>query len=135
MSALPINPPTWPKPKGYNNGLLYPSGRTLFIAGQIGWDTEGQLASGFAAQFELALSNVREVLDAAGGSPDQIGRMTIYVTDKHAYNRSKKAIGSSFKKHMQRHYPTMSLVQVADLLEPGALVEIEATAILPGEVK
>lgn len=131
MSATIVNPPTLAAPRGYSNGLAYPSGRILFVAGQIGWRVDGTFEEGMAAQFERALGNVLEVVLAAGGTAEHIGRLTIYVTDKHAYLAATKAIGAAYRTYMGRHYPAMALVQVAALLEDRALVEIEATAVLP----
>jgi len=131
MTATIVNPPSLAAPRGYSNGLLYPSGRVLFVAGQIGWRADGTFEDGMAAQFDRALANVLEVVRAAGGTADAIGRLTIYVTDKHAYLAATKAIGAAYRTHMGKHYPAMALVQVAALLEDRALVEIEATAVLP----
>ncbi len=119
-------------PKGYSNGIAYPMGELLFVAGQIGWDKEAKLVSReFLPQFEQALRNVVATVTAAGGKPAHIGRLTIYVTDKKAYLDNVKAIGSAYRELMGKHFPAMALVQVADLLEEGAMVEIEATAVLP----
>lgn len=125
-----IEPEGWAQPRGYSNG--YRVGDVLFIAGQIAWTPSCELVGegDFAAQFDQALANVRAVLDAAGGRPEQVGRVTVYVTDKAAYLDAVKAVGASWRRHLGRHYPAMSLVQVAALLEPGAMVEIEATAVL-----
>lgn len=131
MSATIVNPPSLAPPRGYSNGLVYPSGRILFVAGQIGWRADGSFETGMAAQFDRALTNVMEVVRAAGGSAAHIGRLTIYVTDRHAYSAATKAIGAIYRTHMGKHYPAMALVQVAALLEDRALVEIEATAVLP----
>jgi enamine deaminase RidA (YjgF/YER057c/UK114 family) len=130
MSATIVNPPSLAAPRGYSNGLAYPAGRILFVAGQIGWRADGTFEVGMAAQFGRALANVVEVVRAAGGEADAIGRLTIYVTDKRAYLEVTKEIGAAYRAHMGRHYPAMSLVQVAALLEDAALVEIEATAVL-----
>ena len=130
MSAKIVNPPSLAAPRGYSNGLAYPSGRVLFVAGQIGWRADGTFEEGMAAQFDRALANVMEVVRAAGGQADGIGRLTIYVTDKHAYLAATKEIGAAYRAHMGKHYPAMSLVQVAALLEDRAVVEIEATAVL-----
>ncbi len=133
MSATVVNPPSLAAPRGYSNGLVYPAGgRVLLVAGQIGWRADGTFEEGMAAQFDRALANVMEVVRAAGGSAEHVGRFTIYVTDKHAYMAATKAIGTSYRAHMGRHYPAMALVQVAALLEDRAMVEIEATAVLPG---
>lgn len=130
--ARAIDPPTLAPPKGYANGLLMEPGRLLFVAGQIGWTRESTLVSAeLTAQFEQALRNVLDVVEAAGGSPEHIGRFTIYVTDKRRYLAETKTIGGVYRTLMGRHYPAMALVEVADLVEDGALVEIEATAVIP----
>ncbi len=131
MSATIVNPPTLAAPRGYSNGLAYPAGRILFVAGQVGWRTDGTFEDGMVAQFDRALANVLEVVRAAGGLAEHVGRLTIFVSDKSAYLAATKAIGVAYRTHMGKHYPAMSLVQVAALLEEGALVEIEATAVLP----
>lgn len=127
-----VQPAGWARPKGYSNGIIA-EGKILFIAGQIGWDPtkENAIAKGdFAAQFDLALANVVRVLREAGGLPEHLARVTVYVTDKKAYLAATKEVGQSWRKHVGPSYPAMSLVQVADLLEEGAVVEIEATAAL-----
>jgi len=126
----PVVVPGWDPPKGYANG--YRVGNTLFVAGQVAWDARQQLvgAGDFAAQFRQALGNVRAVLDAAGARVDQVGRVTVYVSDKAAYVAALKPVGAAWREHFGRHYPAMSLVQVAALLEEGAMVEIEATAVM-----
>jgi enamine deaminase RidA (YjgF/YER057c/UK114 family) len=126
-----INPDTLAPPHGYSNGVAYPAGRILFVAGQIGWRKDGTFVEGMAPQFGVALANVLEVVRAAGGAPEHIGRFTVYVTNKQAYLEATRAIGAAYRHHMGRHYPAMALVQVAALLEDRALVEIEATAVLP----
>jgi len=127
-----ILPPEWPRPKGYANGILAAPGRLLFVAGQIGWDTQEKLVSSeFLAQFVQALDNVLAVVRAAGGAPAHVARLTVYVTDKQAYIAQARAIGAAYRERFQGHYAAMSLLQVADLLEPGAQVEIEATAVIP----
>lgn len=125
-----INPETLASPKGYNHGVLS-TGRILFIAGQIGWDRNEKLVDGFKAQFDLALANVLEVVRVAGGNPQDIGRFTIFVKDKSEYLKVRKDIGKIYRQRMGNHYPAMSLVIVKDLLEDGALIEIEATAVIP----
>lgn len=128
-----LNPDTLAPPRGYSNGLLFPAGgRLLFIAGQVGWDRNEKIVSPeIGPQFAQALRNVLDVVRAAGGAPEHLGRFTIYVTDKHRYIAARKEIGAAYREQMGRAYPTMALVQVAALLEDGALVEIEATAVLP----
>lgn len=131
MSQRMINPEGWPRPKGYSNGIAA-KGETLFIAGQIGWGTDEKLVSDeLVPQFEKALENVKAVLGAAGAKPEHLARITIYVTDKTAYRESTRAIGEAWRRILGPVFPAMSLLQVADLLEDGALVEIEATAVLP----
>lgn len=125
-----INPESLAAPKGYNHGVVS-SGRILFVAGQIGWDRNEKLVNGFAAQFELALANVLEVVRAAGGNAEHISRFTIFVKDKSEYLNERKEIGKLYRQRMGNHYPAMSLMVVKDLLEDGALVEIEATAVIP----
>lgn len=129
----PINPAELGAPRGYSNGMLAPAGgRLLFVAGQIGWDAQQKLAaSDLAGQFRQALCNVLGVVREAGGQPEHIGRLTIYVTDKGEYLRDVRAIGAGYRELMGKHFPAMALVEVAALLEPGAKVEIEATAVLP----
>lgn len=127
-----INPESLGAPKGYSNGVLLGPGRTLFVAGQIGWDRDGRLVGdGFVEQFAQALRNCVTVVRAAGGAPEHVGRLTIYVTDKRRYLAATRDIGLAYREIMGRHYPAMALVQVADLVEEGAMVEIEATAVIP----
>jgi len=103
----------------------------LFVAGQVGWTDRAELVSDrFADQFDQALANVLSVVRAAGGTPDAIARLTIFVTDKTQYLSGQREIGERYRARMGRHYPPMTLVEVRALLEPGALVEIEATAVL-----
>jgi enamine deaminase RidA (YjgF/YER057c/UK114 family) len=126
-----VQPEGWPRPKGFSNGIIA-EGRWLAIAGQIGWNKESQLVSvEFAGQAAQAMRNVAAVLRAAGGEPKHLVRMTWYVTDKRAYIAALQNVGAAYKEILGTHYPAMTLVQVADLLEDGALVEIEATAVLP----
>ncbi|GAB5541659.1 MAG: RidA family protein [Sandaracinaceae bacterium] len=127
-----VNPDSLAPPRGYSNGMILTGGRVLFVAGQIGWTREAKLvASDLPAQFDQALANVMDVVREAGGAAEHVGRLTIYVTDKRAYLADTKAIGAAYRRHMGKHYPAMALVEVADLLEEGARVEIEATAVLP----
>jgi enamine deaminase RidA (YjgF/YER057c/UK114 family) len=126
----PVNPPSLAAPRGYSHGIEA-AGRLLFVAGQIGWNERSELVSEhFADQFDQALANVLTVVAAAGGSPDSVVRLTIYVTDKSEYLSEQKAIGERYRARMGRHYPAMTLVEVKSLLEEGARVEIEATSVL-----
>jgi len=126
-----IQPESLGKPRGYSNGILAPAGRILFVAGQIGWDRTRKLKEGLTAQFGQAIQNILEVVREAGGSPENIGRMTIYIKDKSDYQKRTKEIGEQYQQRMGKHFPAMSLIIVKDLLEEGALVEIEATAVIP----
>ena len=136
MALTILNPESLgPRPRGYSNGVLG-TGRFLCIAGQIGWDASQRLVSNhFAPQFRQALLNLREVLREAGAEPSTLARVTIYVVDKHQYLREIAEVGAAWREIIGKHFPAMSLLQVADLLEEGALVEVEATAILPLEEK
>lgn len=127
-----VQPEGWARPRGYSNGIVA-EGRLLFIAGQVAWDPTSEkpkVPRGFAGQFDLALANMVGVLRAAGGVPEDLARVTVYVTDKRQYIRTVKEVGASWRKHVGRHYPAMTLVEVKALLEPGAKVEIEGTAVL-----
>jgi enamine deaminase RidA (YjgF/YER057c/UK114 family) len=125
-----INPPGLPPPRGYSNGVVA-EGRMLFVAGQIGWNESSRLVGDrFVDQFDQALANVLTVVKAAGGAPESVSRLTIFITDKGQYLSATDEIGQRYRAWMGRHYPAMSLVEVKALLEPGALVEIEATAVI-----
>jgi enamine deaminase RidA (YjgF/YER057c/UK114 family) len=129
-----VEPEGWKAPRGYANGVVVEAGaRLVFVAGQIAWDGEQRLvgAGDFAAQFAQALANVVAVVRAAGGGPEHVARLTLYVTDKRAYLERQRELGVEYRRHMGRHYPAMALLEVAALLEPGALLEIEATAAIP----
>ena len=132
MSLKLINPEALGAPIGYSNGVLTEAGgKLLFIAGQIAWDQNQNLVSDdFVEQFDQALANVITVLEAAGGQPDNVVRIVIYVTDKLEYRAQIKAVGERYRKHMGKHFPAMVMVQVAALLEDAAKVEIEAMAVL-----
>ena len=126
-----VNPKSLGEPKGWNHGLLAPAkGRVLFIAGQIGIEPDME-APTFVEQFDTALSNVLAVVRAAGGLPEHIGRMTVYITDMNVYRANPRALKERWQKHMGRYYPTMTLVEVKSLVEKYAQVEIEATAVIP----
>jgi enamine deaminase RidA (YjgF/YER057c/UK114 family) len=134
MSKTPftvLQPAGWAPPAGYANGIAA-EGRQVFIAGQIGWNARAELVSeNFVGQVEQALANVVAVLAEAGGAPQHLVRMNWYVTDKIAYLAHRKEIGEAYRRIIGRHFPTMTLVVVAGLLEEGAKVEIEATAVIP----
>ena len=133
MSFKLINPEALGAPRGYANGLLVDGGgKLLFIAGQIAWDEDQKIASDdFVEQFDKALANVITVLRAAGGEPDNVTRLVIYVTDKIEYRERTKEVGDRYRKHLGKHFPAMVLVQVAGLLDDRAKVEIEGMAVIP----
>ena len=128
-----INPDSLGAPSGYSHGLVAEAtGKLLFIAGQIAWDQKQKIVSeDFVEQFDRALANVVTVLSAAGGKPEHIVRLVIYVTDKIAYRERTREVGERYRKHLGKHFPAMVLVQVAGLLDDAAKVEIEGMAVLP----
>ena len=126
-----VQPEGWPRPKGYANGVIA-QGRMLFVAGQVGWNEKEEFDSDdFVAQTEQALKNIVAVLTAGGAKPEHIARMTWYVTSKEDYLGRLAEIGAVYRKVIGAVYPAMSLVQVAGLVEHGAKLEIEATAVIP----
>jgi enamine deaminase RidA (YjgF/YER057c/UK114 family) len=131
VNAKIINPESLGAPRGYSNGVLARGDAVLFVAGQVGWDQNQQIVpGGFAAQFEQALRNLLAVVGESGGRAENIGRMTIYVTSIAEYEADLGEVGAAYRRQMGRWYPAMTLVQVAALLEPGAVVEVEATAVV-----
>ncbi len=129
-----VQPIGWDEPKGYSNGLLVEGAvRWLEIAGQVAWDHTRKLVGrgDFVAQFRQTLSNVIAVVEAAGGRREHLASLTIYVKEKRAYLERLKEIGQAYRELMGKHFPAMALVQVADLLEDGALVEIQGRAAIP----
>jgi len=126
-----LQPAGWAPAKGYANGVAA-SGRLVFVAGQVGWNAEQRFeAQDFVAQARQALENIVAVLAEAGARPEHIARMTWYVTDKAEYLASLRALGAVYRDVIGAHYPAMSAVAVAGLVEEGARVEIEATAVIP----
>jgi len=124
-------PPGWPRPKGYSNGIAV-TGRQIYVAGQIGWDERGVIVSDdFATQFGKVLENTLAVLAEAGAGPEHIVRMTGYITSRDEYIAAESGIGGIWKDLMGRNYPSMAFVIVAGLIEPGAKIEIETTAVIP----
>ncbi len=129
-----VQPEGWEKPGGYSNGIAVEGPvRWLEIAGQVAWDPDQHLVGGgdFVAQFRQALSNVIEVVEAADGKREHLVSLTIYVKDKRAYLAEVEAVGRAYRELVGRHFPAMALVEVADLLETGALVEIQGRAAIP----
>lgn len=128
-----LQPPGWARPRGYSNGVVA-SGRMVFVSGMIGWDGQGVFHSDdFAAQVRQALLNVVAVLAEADARPEHIVRMTWYVLDKHEYVAAYKEIGVAYREIIGKHFPAMTAVQVAGLVEDRARVEIEVTAVIGNE--
>jgi enamine deaminase RidA (YjgF/YER057c/UK114 family) len=138
MSSRVINPEEIGAPKGFSHGILAPpSGRILFVAGQnASRDERGvepAIRADFARQFAVAIDRILAVVREAGGGPQDIGRMTIYTTDMPSYLSSRADLGAAYRQAMGSHYPAMALVEVNELVDKGAIVEIEATAVIPEE--
>ena len=125
-------PQGWDPPIGYANGIAAGAGRLVFIAGQVGWDARQKFASeALAPQFEQALRNVLAVLAEAGGRPEHICRITAFCCDKPAYLAARGELGAVWRRLMGKHYPAMSMIFVADLLDRPGIIELEATAVVP----
>ena len=126
-----LQPEGWAPPKGYANGIEV-SGRQIYVAGMIGWNGQGVFESDdFVAQCEQALRNILDTLACAHAGPEHVVRLTWYVKDKAEYLARGRELGQAYQRVMGRHFPVMALVQVADLVEDRAKVEIEATAVVP----
>ncbi|WP_439499374.1 RidA family protein [Bosea sp. (in: a-proteobacteria)] len=126
-----ILPEGWPVPRGYANGMAA-QGRVLVTGGLVGWDAQGVFAEGFIGQLRQTLLNVKAVVEAGGGRVEDIVRLTWYVTDIATYRASLKEMGPVYREVIGRHFPAMAVVAVTALVEPQALVEIEATAVVSG---
>jgi enamine deaminase RidA (YjgF/YER057c/UK114 family) len=132
MVMQTLLPAGWKAPVGYANGIAVDAGRIVFIAGQVGWNAQQVFESdAIAPQFERALANVLEVLAEAGGQPQHICRITAYCIDRPAYLAARAELGAIWRRLMGRHYPAMSMIFVADLLDHPAKIELEATAVIP----
>ena len=126
-----LQPPTWPRPKGYANGVAA-RGLQVFVSGQVGWNDQGAFdALDFVGQTRQALRNVVAVLAEAGARPEHVVRMTWYVVDKQEYLAAGRELGGVYREFFGRHYPAMTAVAVAGLIEDRARVELEVTAVLP----
>ena len=131
MSQQVLQPAGWARPRGYANGIAT-SGRQVYVAGQIGWDAECRfVGDSFASQVRQALSNIVAILAEAGGRPEHLVRLTWYITSREEYLAEIAEVGAAYRDVIGRHYPVMSVVQVAALIEARAKVEIEATAVIP----
>jgi enamine deaminase RidA (YjgF/YER057c/UK114 family) len=126
-----VLPEGWPRPKGYSQGVVA-RGRTVYVAGQIGWNSSEEFGSDdFAEQAGLAFRNIIAILDAAGGKPEHVTRLTWYVVDKQEYLASLAGVGAAYRAAFGQHYPVMSVVEVTALMEDRARIEVEATAVIP----
>ncbi len=125
-----LQPVGWPRPRGYANGIVA-DGRVVVLAGQIGWDAAGRFAEGLPAQIGQALANVAALLAEAGATPGHLVRLTWFVTDMRAWREQQPAIGAAYRTALGKQFPAMSVIGVSQLVESEALVEIEATAVLP----
>jgi enamine deaminase RidA (YjgF/YER057c/UK114 family) len=126
-----LHPRGWKQPKGFANGIVA-EGRIVFLAGQVGWNAEQQFESDdFVAQARQALANITALVREAGGKPEHVTRLTWFILDKREYLSRLNDLGQAYRSVMGKHFPTMSLVQVAALVEDRAKIEIEATAVVP----
>ena len=131
MNARLLNPKGWAAPRGYANGVSA-SGRIILVSGMVGWDASQRLVPGdLVAQARQALLNIIAVLAEDGARAEHLVRLTWFVTDRAAYLRAAEPLGAAYRDVIGRHYPAMSVLEVSGLLEPGAVVEIEATAVVP----
>ena len=131
MSHRILQPDAWPRPRGYANGVSA-QGRQVFVAGQIGWNERGELAGAdLVTQARQALRNIVAILATDGARPEHLVRLTWYVVNRQAYLDSSHALGEAYREVIGSWYPAMSAVEVSALMEPGAVVEIEATAVVP----
>ena len=134
MSLRVLHLQGWKPPVGYANGISAAAGRIVFIAGQVGWNADQRFQSDeLVPQFEQALKNVLAILAEAGGKPTHICRLTAFCIDKPAYLAGRRELGRIWKSLIGNHYPAMSMIFVADLLDSPAKIELEATAVIPGE--
>ncbi len=127
-----LNPPGWPRPKGYSNGISMPAGRMVFCAGLVGWNDQCKFeATDFAGQAAQTFRNIVATLKEAGAKPEHVVRMTWYILDKDDYLRARRQIGAAYRQVFGRHYPVMAVIVVAGLVARGSKLEIEATAVIP----
>ena len=127
-----VNPAALYNPKGYNHGVRVPlAGQLLFVSGQIGCRADGRPVGGFVQQFDRALGNVLAVVADAGGRPDSVAKLNIFVIDKAEYTVARVEVGHAYRQRMDKHFPAMTLIEVKGLLEPNARVEIEGVAVIP----
>lgn len=127
-----LQPAGWPRPKGYSNGVVPGPGRLVVLAGQVGWDEQERIVpGGLVPQFEQALENVLAVLACAGGKPEHLVQLRLYLTDKQAYLSQQRELGEVYRRLMGKHFPCMTGLVIAGLVEEGAMVELEGLAVIP----
>ena len=126
-----VNPDTLYSPRGFAHAVVAAPGRSVFLGGQIGARKDGTLPEDLVEQFDLACANVIEALTAAGGEPEHMVYMQIFATDVGEYAARMEEIGEAYRKHFGKHYPAMALLATFELFEPGALVELVGTAVIP----
>lgn len=126
-----VNPPGWPRPKGYSNGIVA-KGRMVFVAGMVGWTPEEKFETDdFVGQARQAFQNIVAVLKEAGAGPEHIVRLTWFVADKREYLARGRELGAAYRDIIGRNYPVMAVIEVKGFIEDGAKLEIEATAVIP----
>jgi enamine deaminase RidA (YjgF/YER057c/UK114 family) len=125
-----LQPPGWPRPQGYANGMTA-KGRIVVTGGVVGWDVMQNFPDSFAAQARQTFSNILKILGEGGAGPEHLVRLTWYVTDLGEYRASLKELGRAYRETIGTYYPAMAVVQVGGLVEPAAKIEIEATAVVP----
>ncbi len=126
-----LNPPGWPRPKGYSNGIAV-SGRIVFVAGMVGWNAnEAFETDDFVGQFRQTLENICAVLAEGGAGPEHVVRMTVYLADKREYLARLKEVGEAWRAVMGQSYPVMAAIEISGFMEDRAKLEIEATAVVP----
>lgn len=127
-----VNPPGMAPAIGFSHAVVPAEGRTVYVAGQISVDAEGQVRGGtFAEQYDIALGNVVAAVAAAGGRPEDVVALTVYTTDMAAYRADLRGVGAAHRRHMGRHFPAMAMLGVTELFEESAMVEIIAVAVTP----
>ena len=130
MTLTTLQPPGWPRPVGYANGIAA-TGRLVFVAGQVGWNSRSTFDSDrLSDHVRQALRNILAILAEAGGGPQDIVRLTWFIASAAEYHAAIKDVGAAYREVMGKHFPAMSVLQVAGFVEPGAKVEIEATAVV-----
>jgi enamine deaminase RidA (YjgF/YER057c/UK114 family) len=130
MSHQTLQPPGWPRPRGYANGIAAAPGRMIFTGGVVGWDADEKFPDGMAAQAAQAFANIVAVLAEAGARPEHLVRLTWYVTSRADYLANGAAIGAAYRAAFGKVFPAMAVVEVSALIEAAAVIEIEATAVI-----